>query len=81
MLNIQLNIAIISSQIGAYCSESDYTLKKFPATTGGGRAPTSPLVTPLYPLNLSYMHAQSRSEKFSVTLSSTESSTDLQTCC
>jgi len=33
-----------SSQI-AYCSESDYTLKKFPATTGdmtGGHAPMSP---------------------------------------
>jgi len=34
-----------SSQI-AYCSESDYTLKKFPATTGG-HAPMSPLATPL----------------------------------
>jgi len=34
-----------SSQI-AYCSEFDYTLKKFPATTGG-HAPMSPLATPL----------------------------------
>jgi len=37
-----------SSQI-VYCSESDYTLRKFPATTeGGGHAPMSqPLATPL----------------------------------
>ena len=34
-----------SSQI-AYCSDSNYTLKKFPATTGE-HAPMSPLVTPL----------------------------------
>ena len=36
-----------SSQI-AYCSESVYTLKKFPATTGGGTCTNVPLIaTPL----------------------------------
>ena len=35
-----------SSQI-AYCSESDYTLKKFPATTGGGMHLCPLLATPL----------------------------------